>query len=118
VRFFSSLPPFSLAQIPDPTQLNFCFFFFDRYYEGKEFEVRVKEKKPGSLSEDLKVCPLFFLWKVRSNTTELNAIYLQTALSIPPGAPPPWLINMQRYGPPPSYPNMKIPGLNCPIPET
>jgi splicing factor 3B subunit 2 len=24
---------------------------------------------------------------------------------------------MQRYGPPPSYPNLKIPGLNCPIPE-
>lgn len=31
--------------------------------------------------------------------------------------PPPWLIAMQRYGPPPSYPNLKIPGLNCPIPE-
>lgn len=24
---------------------------------------------------------------------------------------------MQRYGPPPSYPHLKIPGLNCPIPE-
>lgn len=24
---------------------------------------------------------------------------------------------MQRYGPPPSYPNLKIPGVNCPIPE-
>ncbi len=31
--------------------------------------------------------------------------------------PPPWLIAMQRYGPPPSYPNLKIPGLNSPIPE-
>ena len=31
--------------------------------------------------------------------------------------PPPWLIAMQRYGPPPSYPNLKIPGLNGPIPE-
>merc|ERR1712241_1092506 len=31
--------------------------------------------------------------------------------------PPPWLISMQRYGPPPSYPNLKIPGLNSPIPE-
>lgn len=30
--------------------------------------------------------------------------------------PPPWLIAMQRYGPPPSYPNLKIPGLNAPIP--
>lgn len=33
-----------------------------------------------------------------------------------PGHPPPWLINMQRYGPPPSYPDLKIPGLNSPIP--
>lgn len=24
---------------------------------------------------------------------------------------------MQRYGPPPSYPSLKIPGLNAPIPE-
>jgi len=24
---------------------------------------------------------------------------------------------MQRYGPPPSYPNLKVPGLNSPIPE-
>ena len=31
--------------------------------------------------------------------------------------PPPWLVAMQRYGPPPSYPNLKIPGLNSPIPE-
>ena len=31
--------------------------------------------------------------------------------------PPPWLIAMQRYGPPPSYPSLKIAGLNAPIPE-
>jgi len=24
---------------------------------------------------------------------------------------------VQRYGPPPSYPQLKIPGLNAPIPE-
>jgi splicing factor 3B subunit 2 len=35
----------------------------------------------------------------------------------PPNAPPPWLINMQRYGPPPAYPKLAIPGLNAPIPE-
>jgi splicing factor 3B subunit 2 len=26
-------------------------------------------------------------------------------------------VNIQRYGPPPSYPSLKIPGLNAPIPE-
>ena len=65
---------------------------------------------------------------------------LKEALGMPDGAPPPWLINMQvffclnnismqlfiwltdskqfwqRYGPPPSYPSLKIPGLNAPIP--
>ncbi|KAI8992560.1 hypothetical protein BDB01DRAFT_841760 [Pilobolus umbonatus] len=64
------------------------------YYEGKEFETKLKEQKPGQLSEELK-----------------------EALNMPPLAPPPWLINMQRYGPPPSYPNLKIPGLNAPIPD-
>ncbi|GAA5970051.1 hypothetical protein JCM3765_004765 [Sporobolomyces pararoseus] len=68
--------------------------FGEMYYEGKEFETKLKEKKPGDLSAELK-----------------------EALSIPPLAPPPWLISMQRYGPPPSYPNLRIPGLNAPIPE-
>ncbi|XP_038890808.1 splicing factor 3B subunit 2 [Benincasa hispida] len=65
----------------------------DLYYEGKEFEVKLREMKPGMLSQELK-----------------------EALGMPEGAPPPWLINMQRYGPPPSYPDLKIPGLNAPIP--
>lgn len=71
----------------------------DLYYEGKEFEIKLKEKKPGDLSDDL-----------------------HTALGMPIGPgkeliPPPWLIAMQRYGPPPSYPNLKIPGLNAAIPD-
>ncbi|XP_052202991.1 uncharacterized protein LOC127808469 [Diospyros lotus] len=65
----------------------------DLYFEGKEFEVKLREMKPGMLSHELK-----------------------EALGMPEGAPPPWLINMQRYGPPPSYPHLKIPGLNAPIP--
>ncbi|XP_022886326.1 splicing factor 3B subunit 2 isoform X2 [Olea europaea var. sylvestris] len=65
----------------------------DLYYEGKEFEVKLREMKPGTLSQELK-----------------------EALGMPEGAPPPWLINMQRYGPPPSYPSLRIPGLNAPIP--
>ncbi|CAB1351404.1 unnamed protein product [Coregonus sp. 'balchen'] len=68
--------------------------------KGKEFETRLKEKKPGDLSDELRI-----------------------ALGMPVGpnshkVPPPWLIAMQRYGPPPSYPNLKIPGLNSPIPES
>ncbi|XP_047324087.1 splicing factor 3B subunit 2-like [Impatiens glandulifera] len=63
------------------------------YHEGKEFEVKLREMKPGMFSQELK-----------------------ESLGMPEGAPPPWLINMQRYGPPPSYPQLKIPGLNAPIP--
>ncbi|ETN82375.1 hypothetical protein NECAME_08025 [Necator americanus] len=69
------------------------------YYEGKEVETLMKDKKPGNLSDDLRI-----------------------ALGMPVGPnahkfPPPWLIAMQRYGPPPSYPNLRIAGLNAPIPE-
>ncbi|KAF2205422.1 DUF382-domain-containing protein [Delitschia confertaspora ATCC 74209] len=63
------------------------------YFEGKEFETNRKDLRPGELSDELK-----------------------DALSMPPGAPPPWLINQQRFGPPPSYPTLKIPGLNAPPP--
>merc|ERR1711939_406867 len=63
------------------------------YYEGKEYETNLRHLRPGELSEELK-----------------------EALNMPPGAPPPWLINMQKIGPPPSYPALKIPGLNAPPP--
>lgn len=54
----------------------------------------MKEKKPGVLSSEL-----------------------TSALGMSENSPPPWLINMQRYGPPPSYPHLRIPGLNAPIPD-
>ena len=55
----------------------------------------MKEKKPGVLSTELK-----------------EALGMNHPL-----LPPPWLVNMQRFGPPPSYIHLKIPGLNAPIPE-
>lgn len=65
----------------------------DVYTEGREHQADVRDRAPGDLSPEL-----------------------IEALSIPPGAPPPYLINMQRYGPPPSYPGLRIPGINAPIP--
>jgi splicing factor 3B subunit 2 len=64
----------------------------DIYYENKEHENKMKIYKPGRISEKLRV-----------------------ALGIPENSPPPWIINMQRYGPPPSYSNLKIPGVNAPL---
>eukprot|EP00792_Barthelona_sp_PAP020_P002004 TRINITY_DN1323_c1_g1_i1.p1 TRINITY_DN1323_c1_g1~~TRINITY_DN1323_c1_g1_i1.p1 ORF type:complete len:405 (-),score=136.11 TRINITY_DN1323_c1_g1_i1:114-1280(-) len=73
---------------PDLTSIG------DLYYEGKEFEPKLVTKKPGHLSLTLK-----------------EAIGWNNPLH-----PPPWLFAMQKFGPPPSYPLLKIPGLNSPIP--
>ena len=78
--------------------------FGDVYYEGKEFEVELKQKRPGSLSRE--AC-------IALGMAQDDQGGAKHALPLPP----PWLINMQRYGPPPSYPSLTIPGLNAPIPE-
>ena len=67
--------------------------FGDVYFEGKEQMEALNNVTPGQFSEKLR-----------------------NALGIGEHSPPPWLFNMQRYGPPPAYPGLKIPGLNAPIP--
>ena len=57
----------------------------DVYYEGKEHEAHLREKRPGQISAEL-----------------------ASALDIPAGGPPPWLVNMQRYGPPPSCADARL----------
>ena len=66
----------------------------DLYYEGREFEPDRSHLKAGVLSARLR-----------------EALNMQGPL-----APPPWLLNMQRYGPPPAFRLMSIPGLSAPIP--
>jgi splicing factor 3B subunit 2 len=66
--------------------------FGELYFQGKEFEMK-HNFKPGQLSEKLR-----------------------SALGMTDGSPPPWLFKMQQFGPPPSYPSLKIPGVNAPIP--
>ncbi|KAI0564638.1 Phosphoserine phosphatase [Gracilaria domingensis] len=66
----------------------------DIYYELRELEVDGSRFRPGFLSEELRA-----------------------ALGVAEGDPPLWLVNMQRYGPPPGYPGLKIPGVNAPIPK-
>ena len=78
------------------TKPNTLTVFGDLYYEGKELETNLDQLQPGSpLSQALR-----------------DALGM-----VADTAPPPWLLNMQRYGPPPSYPNLKIPGLNAPLPS-
>lgn len=68
--------------------------FGDLYHEGKEWEADYRYFKPGEVSDSLR-----------------------DALGMQPGFPPPWLLQQQRVGPPPSYPLLKIPGLNAPLPS-
>ena len=71
--------------------------FGDLYYENKEYERKKKfQGIPGVLSKSLR-----------------------EALGMPHGesVPPPWLLNMQRYGPPKAYPNLKLPGVNAALPD-
>lgn len=70
------------------------------YFEGKEAqgsggasEGRRRGMRPGMLSD-----------------------VLREALGIASGGPPPWLFNMQRFGPPQAYPNLRLPGVNAPLP--
>ena len=67
----------------------------DTYHEGKELETQTNIKPGGPFSEALREA----LGMVSENS------------------PPPWLNNMQRFGPPPSYPSLRIPGLNAPLPS-
>ena len=67
--------------------------FGEMYYEGREKETKNKFARPGQVSQRLR-----------------------NALGMPEGYPPPWLIGMQKYGPPRSYPNLKVPGLTSPLP--
>lgn len=67
----------------------------DIYFEGRECEIKKQDLKPGRLTATL--CD---------------------ALGITDTSPPPWIMNMQRYGPPPAYPNLKIPGVNIPVPAS
>ena len=62
------------------------------YYENKEFENRIKNFQPGRISQNLR-----------------------SALGINETSDPPFVANMRRYGPPPAYPNLRIPGVNAPM---
>lgn len=67
------------------------------YYEGKELETSTDIKPGGPFSKALQVA---------------------LGMAGSKNAPPPWLWNMQRFGPPPSHPRLKIPGLNSPLPNS
>lgn len=69
------------------------FKFGDMYFEGRELdELDVSKYRPGVISKELR-----------------------HALGIQDNAPVPWIQKYQMFGPPPSYPDLKIPGFNTNI---
>lgn len=69
--------------------------FGDLYRENAYSEDVFREVTPGKLSTELAA-----------------ALGIQDS-----NKPPPWLYAMQKYGLPPAYPNMRVPGVNAPIPK-
>lgn len=82
------------------TKPNNLTKFGDLYYEAKELEQALHSKKnavrPGQ--------PLSPALRAALGLTSVHH-------------PPPWLLQMQRFGPPPSYPSARIPGLTAPLPS-
>ena len=58
------------------------------------------------------ICLLYshamLVWQVKNAKPGILSEELRNGLGMAEGSPPPWLINMQRYGPPPSYPELKV----------
>lgn len=104
----------------DYTKLYNAFFKFQTkpeltrfgevYYEGKEFETNLKHLRYVKFSPQVAVKLTYV-----NSPGELSD-ELKEALGMQPGFAPPWLLNMQRFGPPPSYPALRVPGVNAPPP--
>jgi hypothetical protein len=61
----------------------------------------------GVMSADLAPSRCAALLQMRHAKPGVLSEELRRALGMADSSPPPWLINMQRYGPPPSYPDLK-----------
>jgi len=94
--------------------------FGDLYYEGKELEKTHSDKRPGVLSERLRIALGMQAAPVAPTeggaSSEQAAAANAAAAAAAQNSPPPWLVNMQRYGPPPAYSGLRVPGLTAPIP--
>ena len=88
-------------------------FHGDLYYEGKEFDVVARSRifRPGFISNKLREA--LGMQKLTLDSDDPSPQNEQ-ALAVPP----PWLFSMQRWGPPPSYPKIKIPGVTSPLPPS
>lgn len=94
--------------LEDEKRLRDAFFKFqtkpsltglgDVYYELRELEVDSKPFVPGVLSQTLRQA-----LGMKADVGDVTE-------------PVPWLIGMQRWGPPPGWPGLKVPGVNAPIP--
>ena len=101
----------------------------DVYYEGKEFEqeawthanagddtnaeeAAAGRPRPGKLSFALRAA----LGMPVPEGHERSVAPAPGSVPWWEKVPPPFLRMMQRYGPPPAYPALRIPGVNAPLP--
>lgn len=100
-RFVDRLFPKIGKSVVNPEKLYDCFFkeqsFIPLLRYGDIFDFSWEDEKrtcvPGMISQELK-----------------------EALGMSENSPPPWLFKMQKMGIPPSYSDMKFPGVNSEIP--
>ncbi|CAB0043719.1 unnamed protein product [Trichogramma brassicae] len=112
-------PPFDLPAFIKRTGITEMRASLQEKDEGKTLKAKMRERarpKLGKIDIDYqKLHDAFFKWQTKPRMSIHGDLYYEGKDC--QKIPPPWLIAMQRYGPPPSYPNLKIPGLNAPIPE-
>ena len=103
--------------------------FGDLYYEGKEHDVAAAaahHATPGVLSAALQralgmLPPLgngnkATEEKEKEKEAEKEEKEEEEESAPVSTVPPPWLFAMQRLGPPPAYPHLRVPGVNAPLP--
>ena len=94
----------------------------DLYYEGREYDLRMQQmqQQGGGGGDDDGGEGLDDGGDFTAFAPGRLSPALQRALGMDPTAspppPPPWLVAQQRYGPPPSYPRLRVPGLTAPLP--
>lgn len=134
--------PFVLPQFIADTGIGALRDALAEADQGKSLKQRMREQvrpKTGQLAiEPDKLYDAFFRYQSKPKLSGFGELYFEgredvkMRAGVRPGRlsarlrralgmggpldPPPWLLGMQRYGPPPSYHQMRVPGVNAPIP--
>eukprot|EP01088_Endostelium_zonatum_P013240 TRINITY_DN2767_c0_g2_i1.p1 TRINITY_DN2767_c0_g2~~TRINITY_DN2767_c0_g2_i1.p1 ORF type:complete len:463 (-),score=177.59 TRINITY_DN2767_c0_g2_i1:87-1475(-) len=85
--------------------------FGEVYYENKEHELKPRDKIPGVLSKELRVALGMEPVGEQGNGNNNNSMYGANGMGT---GVVPWAEAMMKWGLPPWYKDIKVPGVNCP----